>query len=361
MKNKKHILIFTGGHHTSGLAVARMLQSSQTQIIWFGHRHSSWKDRSDSAEYREVTQSNIKFINLQAGKFHRTYHPLKLLRLPWGFIQSFYHLIILKINHGTQIAGIVSFGGYLAVPVVICGWLLGIKSVTHEQTLVSGWANRVISIFCSKIALSWPQSQKYFPVDKCVVVGLPLRQEILDLKPEPTQSTIYITGGKQGSHLINSVILECLPKLLKNYTIIHQTGSNSLYRDFEKSQGIKSSGYHSFEYADSQTTAKNLQQASLVISRAGAHIMAELLYFQKPSVLIPIPGGSHHEQELNAQFLEALSQAIILPQSDLNPINLLIAIDKAQKLKPKFVKFDFNGLSNFAKLIFNEFLQKNQA
>ena len=214
MTTKPTILIVTGGHHTSGLAVAQKLQST-VKIIWFGHRHSAWGDTSDSAEYQEVTKQNIQFFDIQAGKFHRTFHPLKLLRIPWGFIQSFFYIIYLSTQY--KIIGILSFGGYIAVPVVIIGWLLGIKSLTYEQTMVSGWANRLISKFCSKIAVSWFQSQKYFPAKKTVFVGLPIREEILKHQTSNIKNQIYVTGGKQGSHIINQTVFNSLPNLSKKY------------------------------------------------------------------------------------------------------------------------------------------------
>ena len=150
-------LVFTGGHHTSALEVAKQLKRRGWRIIWFGHRHSMWSDKSDSAEYHDVTTSDIKFYNLQAGKFYRTFHPLKLIRIPWGFIQSFYWLLRLKP------VGIVSFGGYLAVPTVITGWILGIPAITHEQTVAAGWANRLIARFAQKIAVTWPVSARHYP------------------------------------------------------------------------------------------------------------------------------------------------------------------------------------------------------
>ena len=173
-------LVFTGGHHTSALEVAKALKGKGWDIVWFGHRHSMWGDKSDSAEYTEVTVAGIKFYDLRAGKFYRTFHPLKLIRIPFGFFRTFYYLLLLKP------AGIVSFGGYLAVPTVLVGWLLGIPSITHEQTVVSGWANKFISLFVKKIAITWPDSVHHYPLHKSVVIGLPLRSEIIKIRKPKT-------------------------------------------------------------------------------------------------------------------------------------------------------------------------------
>jgi len=363
------IVIFTGGHHTSGLEVAQNLQKSNITIYWFGHRHSSWGDSRDSAEYREVTASNINFIDLKAGKFHRTYHPLKLLRIPWGFIQAFMQIIILKIKYGRRVTGIVSFGGYLAVPVVISGWILGLKSLTHEQTMVSGWANKIISYFCSKIAISWPQSKTYLPAQKCVLVGLPLRQQILNLPRKTIHKKglrqIYITGGKQGSHAINLAVFAALNQLLPFYNIVHQTGNTSIYQDYSKAQSILANlpeklrnNYFPVEYLDGQKAAHTLSDSQTIVTRAGAHIVAELLYFQKKCVLIPLPHGSHHEQDKNAEYLVNQKQAILLPQSQLGSASLINAIKSAEMLTPITNNLNFDGLAALTLLIKKELLNE---
>lgn len=357
---KLPILIFVGGHHTSGLEVAKILLANhKINIVWIGHRYSAWGDSHESAEYHEVTNENIPFIALRAGKFHHTYNPIKLIRIPWGFIQSMYILIRLKLSYPGQIRGVVSFGGYLAVPVVICAWMLNIPSLTHEQTAVSGWANRLIAIFCRKIAISWSESIAYLPKNKCIYVGLPIRQALFKTKRsvESAKPTIYITGGKQGSHVINQSVFQALPQLLERFDVIHQTGSNSQYADYKTARQIQHPRYSTYEYADAKTTAANIQKSRLVISRSGAHTIAELLFFHKKSVLIPIPWGSHNEQEKNANMLKNLNLAVVLDQQKLNPQTLLRAIDACLLLKPQKTQFNFHGLKNYASLIDSEFLQ----
>ena len=222
-------IVFVGGHHTTALAVIDALPNSAYQIFWLGHRFSMWGDFASSLEYKEVTGRGIPFYDLKAGKFYRTYNPLKLIRIPFGFIQAIYYL--LKIRP----ALIVSFGGYLSVPVVIVGWVLGIPAVVHEQTVVSGYANRLVSLFAKRVLLSWPQSLARFPSDKALVVGLPLRREVVEtlLQPQelPPPPLIYITGGKQGSHVLNDVVYKSLPRLLSKYKIIHQCGDSTVYND----------------------------------------------------------------------------------------------------------------------------------
>jgi UDP-N-acetylglucosamine--N-acetylmuramyl-(pentapeptide) pyrophosphoryl-undecaprenol N-acetylglucosamine transferase len=343
MTSKK--LVFTGGHHTSALVVAEKLKDRGYEIIWMGHRHSMWRDTTDSAEYREVTASGIKFYNLQAGKFYRTFHPLKLLRIPWGFIQSAAWLI------KEEPVGIVSFGGYLSVPVVITGWLLGVPSITHEQTIVSGWANRLVSLFCKKIAVTWPTSLDFYRKSKVVLVGLPLRNQLLTSRRKLTiPGLIYITGGKQGSHVINSVVFEGIEDLLKSYRIIHQTGGSSVYLDMNKAGKITHKNYSAFEY-NSEKGIWALKHAEVVIGRSGAHTVYELGILGIKSVLIPIPWVSHAEQLKNAKFLEKNELAVVLPEDKLTIKSLLIAIDQARDLPGKPLDLPIDASDRLADLV----------
>jgi UDP-N-acetylglucosamine--N-acetylmuramyl-(pentapeptide) pyrophosphoryl-undecaprenol N-acetylglucosamine transferase len=275
-------------------------------------------DTADSAEYKEVLQAKIKFYDLLAGKFYHTYNPLKLIRIPLGFIQAGYWLL------KERPAGIVSFGGYLAVPTVIMGWLLGIKSVTHEQTVVTGWANKMLTPFVSKVAVTWPSSQKYYPSDKVELVGLPIRSEIL-AKSKVTSGLIYITGGKQGSAAINKVVAACLDQLTKVYSVIHQTGHH---------QVVSHQNYSSFDF-DSHKAIEALHQADVVVSRAGAHTIYELGLLGKKCVLIPLPSSSHQEQNINAQLLAQAGLAVVLPEAQLTAASLLASIQQAKKLQPQ--------------------------
>jgi UDP-N-acetylglucosamine--N-acetylmuramyl-(pentapeptide) pyrophosphoryl-undecaprenol N-acetylglucosamine transferase len=325
-------LIFTGGHHNSALVVAKELRKAGWDIIWFGHKHSMWGDKNVSAEYRDVTTAGIKFYNLQAGKFFRTYNPLKLIRIPWGFIQCFWWIYKLHKHLGTDLRGIVSFGGYLAVPTILVGKLFGLHSVAHEQTVSGGIANRVTSSFCKVVATAWPISS----MPRSVYIGLPLRQEIIKMqkikKAKSLKPILYITGGKQGSHVLNETVFTGLDVLLKHFDIIHQTGNSSITNDFQKSLTIQRTGYQSFAY-DDKKAIEALGKSDLVITRGGAHTIYELGFLKKRAVVVPIPWVSHNEQQKNAEVLVQNCQAIILTEKDLTPQNLHRACLMALELK----------------------------
>lgn len=329
---KKKIVI-TGGHHNSALVVAEALRDKGYEVIWFGHKFSMWGDKEPGAEYKEVTRAGFKFIEIKAGKFHRTYHPLKLARLPLGFTQSFYYLLRFRP------ALILSFGGYLAVPVVIYGWLLRIPILTHEQTVVYGLANQVIERFAKKILVSWEPSLKHFP-DKAVFTGLPLRPEIFNREKgkydfRNNLATIYITGGKQGSHLINQAVKEFLADLLKNYNLIHQCGSTTVHDDFSELKKIRNQlpldiqkRYILVDYVFRQEIGNVFATADLVVSRAGAHTTYEMAALGKPTLFIPIPWTYADEQTKNAQILVKAGIAELLPQDQLTAKKLYQTIQK---------------------------------
>ncbi len=343
-------VVFTGGHHTSALVVAQALSQRGWKVVWLGHRRSMWGDQADSAEYTEVTAAGIEFYNLWAGKFYHTYNPLKLLLIPVGFIHSLLLLVWIRP------AAIVSFGGYLAVPVVLCGWSLGIPAVTHEQTVVVGWANRLIAKFATKVALAWPSSLAHFPADKAVYVGLPMRPEIVALRRRASTKkvyepiTVYITGGKQGAHVINELIFDNLQRLVPKYHLIHQTGSSTVYGDLTRASQINVPFYQSFGF-DSKKAMQALQKADVVVSRAGAHAVYELGLLGKRCVLIPIPWVSHQEQHRNAQVLVEAGGGVILEQDQLSLKNLVAAIEQAKHLTPLPMNLPLGAVSSLLQLI----------
>lgn len=354
-------LVFTGGHHTSALAAAETLKHRGWRIVWFGHRHSLWNDSADSAEYQEVTSAGIPFYDLLAGKFYRTLNPLKLIRIPYGFLQSFYLLLRLRLELKSDLKGIVSFGGYLAVPTVVMGWALGIPSITHEQTVVAGWANRIVTLFAKKIALAWPNSLGHFPASKVVVTGLPLRPDFpkkRHLHKPVGLPAVYITGGKQGSHILNQVVFSSLPQLTEKYQLIHQTGSTALTDDFAVALSLakKYPGRYQVFGFDSRLAMAALARCQAVVSRSGAHTVYELALLGLPCVLVPISWSSHNEQYQNAKILSDAGQAVIITQSQLSPASLLTALSAVTKLTPHPLPVPANGLQRVVQLIESTFI-----
>jgi len=221
-------IIITGAHLTPALAIiSELKERGNWQIYYLGRKYTLEGDKTPSAESQVLPQVGIKFIPIPAGRLQRKFTRWtipSLIRIPLGVIHSFWHL--LKIRPDL----VCSFGGYVSVPIVFAAWLLGIPSLTHEQTVVVGLANKINALFANKVAISFSDSAQFFPKKKVILTGNPLRQEIFKIgKPlfslPKNRKTIYITGGSQGASVINQAVLEALPELIKNYNIIHQCGN----------------------------------------------------------------------------------------------------------------------------------------
>lgn len=337
----KSLIVFTGGHHNSALEVAKLLKKDGYQVLWIGHKFTSRGDKSLSAEFQEITKNKIPFLELKAGKFfQKRFNPLEWVKIGFGFIQALYYL------HRYHPSLIFSSGGYLSVPVVITGSLLGIPSITHEQTVVAGWANKAITPFVKKILLTHQSSLKNYPKEKSEVVGLPIRRHLLlkKYRKDFNPRLIYITCGKQGSHTINQSIFPIIPELVKKYTVVHQTGANTLTKDAERARRLKEklgdlkNRYIYAPYFFSDDAVTYLKSAEIIISRSGAHSSYEIMVLGKKSILIPIPWVSHNEQYLNAKLVCDNTQGILLPEENLTSDTLLSSItklDKLPKIKPK--------------------------
>lgn len=351
----KRLIVFTGGHHNSALEVAKNLQKENFNIIWIGHKFTARGEKSLSAEYQEVTRNGIRFLELKAGKFYKKLDIVEWIKIVFGFFQAFYYLL------QNRPALIFSSGGYLSVPVVIMGWFLGIPSITHEQTVIAGWANKAITPFVKKILLTHATSVNNYPKGKSEVVGLPIRKELLDPKytKQFNPKLLYITCGKQGSHVINKALFPIIPKLAESFTIVHQTGSSTQNKDIDRARRIKEklgalkSHYIHAPYFFGEDAATFIRSADIIVSRSGAHITYELMLLKKKSVLIPIPWVSHNEQFLNAKLANEQIGSKILEEKDLTPESLyqtIIDLSKRQSVS-KTVKLVTDAVEKITKII----------
>lgn len=333
-------VIITGGHHISALIVAQELKKRGFEVFWLGQKTALEGDQVESREYRDVLAAGIPFFDLKAGKIQPGFNFLFWLKFLLGFFQAFY--LLLKI----QPKLIVSWGGYLAAPVVLAGWLLRIPALTHEQSSTAGRANLFIARFAKKILLTWDQSLKYFPLEKSMVIGLPLRKEVAgssgkieNLGFNNRLPVVYITGGKRGSHVINEAVFEVLEELLELANVVHQTGETSIHSDLgaakTKAQLLKkkelAKRYLVQGYFESEEAGAILKAADLVVGRAGAHTVYELAVLGKPALLIPIPWLYNNEQMENAKMLQRTGLADILEQKVLKG-EVLLAKVKAMLL-----------------------------
>lgn len=243
---------------------------------------------------------------------------ISLLKLPVGFFQSFWILIIFRPDI------VIGVGGYVTGPVVLSAFILRIPIVIQEQNFFPGMTNKILGRLADKIAVSFEETEKYFSRKKVVHTGNPIRREILEElktdhpKDQGSGFTIFIFGGSQGARGINRAMIEGLDHLneFKDFLkIIHQTGKGDeeWVREEYKRKGFWAE-VQSFIY----DIVRKYKEADLVICRAGATTISELTAAGKPAILIPFPYAANNHQEINAKRLKVAGAAEMILEKDLS-------------------------------------------
>lgn len=330
-------LAITGGHLTPALALLPHLKKHS--LLFIIRKHTYEGDSGPSFEYETIKTLGIPFTILTAARLQRkftVYTIPSILKFPIAFFQSLRILIQFRPDV------VFSFGGYVALPVCLAAFLLRIPIVTHEQTASNaGLANRIIGMFAQKVCVAFKEALEYFPKDKVVLTGNPVREELFS---PPTNSPfltlakkplIYITGGSGGSHDINMFISSILERLLVDYTVIHQVGSVEIFHDWEvlleKKKNLPkllAQRYIPRKHFSAHELAWIYRNAHLLVGRSGANTVYEILTFGIPSLLIPLVVGANKEQEGNARLVEKVGLGKVLPQEDLSTEQLLKAISE---------------------------------
>ena len=316
--SKLHTLLVTGGHPTPALAVidALRVHRPRTRIVFVGRRTANEKEKSQTYEYQEISQRGLEFIHSTAKRGDRG-----LLELPYQIIKNIFLLNTVRPN------AVLSFGGYISVPVCIAAYLLRIPFFLHEQTLQPGSANIRLARFACGVMVSYPQTMHHFKHAHVVCTGNPIRQSFRNhssgknVFSHLASPIIFILGGNLGSHAINMHVFNLLPKLLTDFSVIHQVGNIKQYNDWDKAMqhhvGLSpelARKYLPIEHLNSHDISQAYQVADLVVSRSGASTTTELIARKKPAVLIPLPWSAYGEQKKHALLLADAHAAIIFDQ-----------------------------------------------
>lgn len=320
-------ILITGGHLTPALAVIEKIPKDW-EILFVGRKYALEGDKTPSLEYNTITSMGIDFFDLKAGRLQRTFtkHTVpSLMRIPKTYLASF------NILRKSKPDVILGFGGYVSVPVVIAGKILKIPTLVHEQTLNAGASNKLLKNFADKVLISWESSLRQFPKEKTIVTGNPVRKDFfkpIDL-PDGSEPLIFVFGGSTGSQTINSLVEKTIDRLLRKYRVLHMTGPLDFERLSRLSKKIKKAEkYMVVENFLPSHMGYVLQNSTLVISRSGINTVTELIEFEKPAILIPLPSGQKNEQEENARFLQKLGLATVIEQKNVTSQNLFEAIEK---------------------------------
>lgn len=333
------IAVGGGGHFSAAISVIERMPK-EWDILLVGRKHTFEGDSALSFEYQTAQRLGIPFASLTTGRLQRKFTKrtlISLAKMPVGFVQA------QKIIREFKPDVVLSFGGYVSVPVVLAAAVKRLPIVIHEQVLHGGLANKFAARFATAVCVSWEESKKFFPEEKTVVTGNPLRKEFFlgteaqnprTSKKEGSLPVLYVTGGSGGAHGINVLIEGCLEKLLEKFTVIHQTGDAREFTDYDRLtkkkaqlQEIMQKRYVVRKFFDAEEVMHILSQADLIISRSGINTVTEILYLGKPSLLLPLPYGQHNEQLTNAHFVKKIGLAEIVHQQEVTPDMLFEKIE----------------------------------
>ncbi len=309
----------TAGHVTPNIALIPGLKEASYEISYIGSYRGMEKEL--------IEAEHIPYYGISSGKLRR-YLDLKNLSDPFKVIKGFGQSLRLLRKLKPDI--VFSKGGFVSVPVVLAAKFRKIPVIIHESDITPGLANKIAIPAAKKVCCNFSETLKYLPRDKAVLTGSPIRQELLSGNPEYARSychfnskkpVLLVIGGSSGSKAINDAVRAKLPALLKEFQIIHLCGKGNL----DDSQA-KTAGYAQFEYV-SQQLKDMFALADVVISRAGANAICELLALRKPNILIPLPAAaSRGDQILNAKSFEKQGFSFVLEEENLTADTLCSAV-----------------------------------
>ncbi|MCL2295007.1 MAG: undecaprenyldiphospho-muramoylpentapeptide beta-N-acetylglucosaminyltransferase [Spirochaetes bacterium] len=323
----------TAGHVFPGLAVMDSL-AKFCKNANAGTGVSSdffWIGSSSGMEKKLLKERGIKFIGIPAGKLRRYFsfrNFTDIFKIMAGIIAS----LCILLRKRPDI--IFSKGGYVSVPSVFAGKILGIPVITHESDYTPGLATRINKRFSKLILLSFEESKKFFEEkyhNKLYFTGNPVRKIFYSANSAAGRKiasvsedipVIMVIGGSLGAREINGLIEKLLPELLKNYYVIHQSGNNKISEDISKLPEEFKKRYKRYSFIGNEI-ADFIAASDIVISRAGAGLIWELAAVGKASILIPLRGkGTRGDQVENAGFLRSKEAAIVLDDEEILPDTL---------------------------------------
>lgn len=301
----------TAGHVTPNIALLPRLKELGYEISYIGSY--------DGIEKKLIADFDIPYYGIATGKFRRYFDP-KNFTDPFRVIKGFSEAK--KMLKEIKPDVVFSKGGFVAVPVVRAAAALKIPCIIHESDMTPGLANKLCIPVAEKVCCNFPETLNSLASDKAVLTGSPIREELAKGNAEAGRAlcgfntakpVIMVIGGSLGSLNVNRFVRAALPLLLEDFQIVHLCG-----KDKVDNMLLKQQGYKQFEYLKSEL--KDIfAMADIVVSRAGANAICELLALNKPNILIPLPSSSSRgDQLLNAKSFEAQGFSIVIDEDDLS-------------------------------------------
>ncbi|MCI8633324.1 MAG: undecaprenyldiphospho-muramoylpentapeptide beta-N-acetylglucosaminyltransferase [Lachnospiraceae bacterium] len=308
----------TAGHVTPNLALIEPLRQKGYRIGYIG--------RKNSIEAQLAKEAGLPFYCISAGPLHRDFNMENWVS-PWknmlGVMQAAH--IIRREKPDL----IFCKGGFVSVPVAVAGQMLHRPVVLHESDFTPGLANRMCLPFADTVCVSFEETMAHMPAGKAVYTGTPVRSELLQGSAEEGyritglrrgKPVVLVMGGSSGAGALNRLIGPAAERLTKEYEVVHLCGKQ------EAQDCVPRPGYFPMKYAKEELSHL-YAMADMVVSRAGANALAELLLLGKPHILIPLPkAASRGDQILNAKSFAAKGFSYVLPQEELTEESLSRAL-----------------------------------
>ena len=330
MANKT--IVFTGGgsagHVTPNLAIINELGTDWT-IHYVGSKNGIEKEL--------IRKINIPYYGISSGKLRRYIdfeNFVDLFRVMKGCMEA--RKILKKLKPDL----VFSKGGFVSVPVIIAAKSLGIPIFIHESDITPGLANKISQRFATKIFTSFEETKKFFPEKKTMVIGSPIRREVLNGSREKGRKflgyhselpILTIMGGSLGARKINEAVRESLKQLTQNYQIVHLCGKGNIDTNFSNVPG-----YRQFEYVHEELP-DILTATDLVITRGGSNAIFEFLTLNIPMLIIPLSlQQSRGDQILNAKAFEEKGYSLTLKEENLTSESLVKNLESVQKKSEGF-------------------------
>lgn len=321
----------TAGHVTPNIALLPRLKEEGYEVYYIGSY--------DGIERRLMAEFDVPYYGISSGKLRRYFDP-KNFSDPFKVIKGYSEASSLLKKLKPDI--VFSKGGFVSVPVVLAAKRRHIPAVIHESDMTPGLANKLCIPCAAKICTNFPETIKALPSGKAVLSGSPIRQELLNGNKKAgldfcgftaDKPVLLIIGGSLGSAIVNESVRSILPQLLQRFQVIHLCGEGKID---ESRKGIK--GYVQFEYIKKELSDL-LAAADMVISRAGANSICELLALKKPALLVPLSAAaSRGDQILNAASFEKQGYSHILREEDMNADSLLQAVTAVYENRTVYIQ-----------------------
>ena len=321
----------TAGHVTPNIALIPKLKEAGFDIHYIGSY--------EGIEHTLITDLGIPYYGISSGKLRR-YIDVKNLSDPFRVLKGYAQArgLLKKLKPDV----IFSKGGFVSVPVVLAAKRRKIPVIIHESDMTPGLANKICIPAASRVCHNFPETAKYLPEGKAVLTGSPVRGELFSGSPDEGRKlcgfgtgkpVLLVTGGSLGSAVINRAVRSRLDDILERYQIIHLCGKGNAA---EELRGKK--GYMQFEYAGAELPHL-FAAADIVISRAGANAICELLALRIPNILIPLSlAASRGDQILNAESFAKQGFSKVIMEEDLTAERLLEAVNEVYADRQKYVR-----------------------